>query len=57
LTELEQGLLDTIEQLQAEHREEVRALQRSMRDLTTRLNGLAAQVEGLTSLLQRAVQP
>ena len=57
MTELEQRLLEAVERMEVEQRQREADLRQTMQSLTERVNVLAAQVEDLTSLLQRVVQP
>jgi uncharacterized protein YlxW (UPF0749 family) len=56
LTELEQHLLEAVEQMGREQRQGEADLRRIVRDLSERVNALAAQVETLSAILQRAVR-
>jgi uncharacterized protein YlxW (UPF0749 family) len=54
LTELEQHLLEAVERMGREQRQSEADLRRIVRDLSERVNALAAQVETLSALLERA---
>jgi len=56
LTELEQHLLEAVERMGREQRQSEADLRRIVRDLSERVNALAAQIETLTALLERAVR-
>jgi uncharacterized protein YlxW (UPF0749 family) len=56
LTELEQHLLEAVERMGREQRQSEADLRRIVRDLSERVNALAAQVETLSAILQRAVR-
>jgi len=57
LTELEQHLLDAVERMGREQRQGEAELRLILRDLSERVSALAAQVETLNDLLQRAARP
>ena len=56
MTELEQHLLEAVERMGREQRQSEADLRRIVRDLSERVNALAAQIETLTALLERAVR-
>jgi uncharacterized protein YlxW (UPF0749 family) len=56
LTELEQHLLEAVERMGREQRQSEADLRRIVRDLSERVNALAAQVETLSALLERAAR-
>ena len=56
MTELEQHLLEAVERMGREQRQGEADLRRIVRDLSERVNALAAQIETLTAILQRAVR-
>ena len=56
MTELEQHLLEAVERMGREQRQSEAELRRIVRDLSERVNALAAQVETLSALLERAVR-
>ena len=57
MTELEQHLLDAVERMGREQRQGEADLRLILHDLSERVSALAAQVETLNDLLQRAARP
>lgn len=57
MTDLERRLLAKVEEMTQQRIEDNVDLREKLHDLTERVNALARQVEGLTSLLHRVVQP
>ncbi len=55
LTEMERALLAAVTRMEQDYAEREHALRQTMHDLTERVSSLAAQVNALHALLQRAV--